>query len=143
MILFDANILLRIVNEYDPDYLHTLRAVYAYGQTEPLVIAHQTLYEFWAVATRSPAVNGLGMTTEQASRWIKRHMDRFDVLTDPPALLDIWADLVTKHQVTGFRAHDVRYVALAQALNIPKLMTYNVKHYRKFPITIIDPAVFS
>jgi len=142
MILLDANILLRMVNDRDPDYWHTLEIVFYCSQTDSLVIANQTLYEFWAVATRPFTSNGLGMATDQASRWIKRYTQRFELLADPPTLFDVWADLVAKYQITGIHAHDARYVALCHALNIPKLMTYNVKHYQKLPITIVDPSNF-
>ena len=51
-----------------------------------------------------------------------------------------WVSLVELYGVTGFRAHDARYVAMMQIYDIRHLMTYNVKHFASYPITIIDPA---
>ena len=140
MILLDANILLRMSNGQDADYQRTLRVVFSYRKKELLAIASQTIYEFWAVATRAPGNNGLGMDASRASRWIRRYSRLFSVVADPPGLVQAWHQLVAKFDVRGFRAHDARYAALMQLLGMQTLMTYNVKHYVGFPITLIDPS---
>ncbi|MCL2647184.1 MAG: hypothetical protein FWD61_09285 [Phycisphaerales bacterium] len=66
----------------------------------------------------------------------------YQVIPEPPEMLAAWTNLVAKYQITGFRVHDVRYVAMMQLCRISHLMTYNVKHYQRFPITIVDPAAF-
>lgn len=142
MILLDANILLRMSNQNDPDYQRTLRVVFTLRQTDSVVLARQTLYEFWAVATRDAANNGLGMEPRRAARWITRYTRLFQVVDDPPVMFERWSMLVAQHGVRGFRAHDVRYVALAESLGIQKIVTYNTKHYQGFSVTVIDPARF-
>lgn len=48
--------------------------------------------------------------------------------------------LVEAHGVTGFRAHDVRLVAAMQSYGIARLLTFNIDHFRRLPVTILDPA---
>lgn len=62
------------------------------------------------------------------------------MLVEPPKMLETWAALVERHEVKGFRAHDARYVALMQLHGITRLMTYNVKHFQDYGITLLDPA---
>ena len=64
----------------------------------------------------------------------------YQVIAEPPEMLATWTNLVAQYQITGFRVHDVRYVALMQLCGINHLMTYNTKHYQKFPITLVDPS---
>lgn len=80
------------------------------------------------------------MDIERARHWITTARRMFRVLPEPPEIVPLWAALVEKSRVTGFRAHDARYVAMMQAHGINRLMTYNVKHFAAYSITIIDPA---
>jgi hypothetical protein len=79
------------------------------------------------------------MNSDRAARWIQRHRALFPLLPDPPELLDRWQSLIHQFQITGFQVHDARYVAAMQCLQIPTLLTYNLKHFRHFPIRILDP----
>src|SRR5579863_6048530 len=127
MILLDANILLRLCNRDDPEYRRCQRAIFQARAGEPLAIAPQSLYEFWAVATRAPEVNGVGMDIGRARQWIANFLRMFPLLPEAGELVRIWAAVVEKYGVKGFRAHDARYVALMQVHRVGKLMTYNVK----------------
>jgi len=140
VILLDANILVRMADRSDPRYAITRNAVFKKRSTDRLAVVPQSLYEFWAVATRSVTYNGLGMDTDRANRWTTRYRAMFDVLPEPTGLLDRWQALVATHQVKGFQAHDARYVAAMECLGLTELMTYNGKHFKDFPITVVDPA---
>jgi predicted nucleic acid-binding protein len=140
MILVDANILVRLCNRDDALYKRTLAAVFSHRQTDKLVVGPQSLYEFWAVATRDPTNNGLGMNAARARRWINRYLRLFQLVHEPANLLGAWTALVETHDIRGFRAHDARYVALMQVLGIDKLMTLNPKHFKTFAVTVINPA---
>jgi hypothetical protein len=89
-------------------------AVLATRQDELRVIA-QNLIEFWAVATRPIADNGLGITAVQALRELTKLKTLFGVLPDSPDILPEWERLVLQHQVSGKQAHDARLVA---AMNV-------------------------
>src|SRR5262249_27061132 len=66
--LLDTNLLVRITNSADPQCAISRSAIQKLRtHHEQIVIVPQNLYEFWAVATRSPGAppagqNGLGMT---------------------------------------------------------------------------------
>lgn len=124
----------------DPLYDTTRNAVFQKRRIDQLVIVPQTLFEFWAVATRAAQHNGLGMDTERAQRWLTRYRAMFQALSEPPGLLDRWQTLVAQHRVKGFQAHDARYVAAMQCLGVSALMTYNGKHFKDCAISVIDPT---
>lgn len=63
------------------------------------------------------------METDRASQWIEKFFRMFPLMHETPEVARLWAALVEKHGVKGFRANDARYVALMQARGIDKLMT--------------------
>jgi predicted nucleic acid-binding protein len=146
MILLDTNLLARMTNAANPDCAAARRAIHLLSfEGERLIIAPQNLYEFWAVATRKPGPspagqNGLGMIPEQASQWLGFFMRRFTVLPDREDLFVRWHDLVRRLGITGLRSYDARLVAAMQSYGITRLLTFNMNHFRIFPITVIDPT---
>ncbi len=93
MILLDTNVLGRMTDAVDPQCAAARRAVHPLlASHDRPVIVPQLLYEFWAVATRKAGSppgdqNGLGMTPEQASRWLEFSQQRFTLLPDREELL--------------------------------------------------------
>jgi len=141
MILLDTNVLVRVTDRNDPMCQVCRHAVgNLRRQHEDLILVPQVLFEFWAVATRPPAANGLGMNAQNASAWIYYFQRQFAVLPDHSLLLQSWHTLVKTHQITGFRAHDARLVAAMQTHAIDRLLTLNPDHFQGFPITLLDPA---
>ena len=146
MILLDTNLLTRMTRSRDPQS-HVARAAIQtlLGRRERLIVVPQNLYEFWAVATRSPGPppggrNGLGMTAAQAGHWLRFFRRRFTLLPDREELSRLWQELVERYMVTGFRAHDVRLVAAMQSYGITRLLTFNAADSRGLRIVILDPA---
>ena len=141
MILLDTNLLGRLTDSADPQCpaarhaMHTLS-----GRGEQLAIVPQNLYEFWAVATRTPEVNGLGLTTAQTSQWLTFFQRRFALLPDREELPARWHDLVKSHAIKGFRSHDVRLVAAMQCYGITRMLTFNAGDFKGLGITVIDPT---
>lgn len=146
MILLDTNLLGRLTDSADPlseaarQAVHTLLA-----KGERLIIVPQNLYEFWAVATRRPGAppagqNGLGMTTEQASQWLRFFQRRFILLPDRDELLTYWHALVRTRDIRGFKSHDARLVAAMQSYGITRLLTFDMGDFQGFAITLLDPA---
>jgi predicted nucleic acid-binding protein len=146
MILLDTNLLARLTNPADAQHSVARRAVGALrsGVNRPVLVP-QTLYEFWAVATRGAGAapvgqNGLGMVPNRASLWIRYFRRSFTILPDPPDLLDRWFSLVDQFGIAGTRSHDARLVAAMQTHGIADLLTFNAPDFRKLPVNIIDPA---
>src|SRR5882724_1415752 len=107
MILLDTNLLGRMTDSRDSQCAaarHAMHTLFAKG--EQLAIVPQNLYEFWAIATRNPGANGLGLTTEQASQWLGFFKRRFTLLPDRDDLPARWHELVKRLGIKGFRAHD-------------------------------------
>lgn len=115
MIFVDTSVLVRLL---DTDANARDRAVHTFTELdstgETLVTSAQCLMEFWVVATRPRAVNGLGMTQEIA----EFESDRFEsillLLEEPPDVFLRWKLLVRTHNVLGKPSHDARIVAFMQ-----------------------------
>lgn len=146
MILLDTNLLARINNTAHPHCAVARRAITLLrGRGERLVIVPQTLYEFWAVATRkagAPPVgqNGLGMTIDHASQWVHYFRRHFTILPDREELIDRWHDLVATFRITGLRSYDAPLVAAMQCYGVAKLLTFNADDFKALPVTVIDPT---
>src|SRR5580700_9915789 len=115
-IQLDTNILARLAQASHPQYATALAALHqleSAGHT-PCIVP-QNLFEFWAVATRPVAGNGLGLAVAEAKTEFDKLKRSFLLLADPLALLDEWERLVVNHDCKGKSAHDARIVA---AMNV-------------------------
>ena len=142
-ILLDTNILTRWVNAEDSQHsavVESLRMLRSLDHIPTLV--PQNLYEFWVVATRPVAVNGLGMTTGEAQTEIERFAPPlFALLQDERAILSRWQELVTKYDVKGKPAHDARLVAAMLRHGLTHLLTFNDSDYSRYTeISAVTPG---
>lgn len=141
--LLDTNVLLRIADAGHP--LHpvagnAVRALADAGHT--LTIVPQVLYEFWAVATRTAAANGLGLSLPEARTAIGQFRKNFQLRRDERAVFEIWLRLVAEHGVAGVNSHDARLAAAMERHGLDAVLTFNGKDFRRFPaVTVLDPAV--
>ncbi len=141
MILLDTNLLGRITDSADPRCAPSRRAISSLPASgEQLAIVPQNLYEFWAIATRAPAANGLGMTPNQASHWLGYFQRHFVLLHDREDLVARWHHLVKTRSILGFRAHDARLVAAMQCYGIARVLTFNGQDFKDLPVTVVDPT---
>lgn len=102
--LVDTNILLRLAQRNHPMRPDARRALVTLRkQGEELCITPQNIIEFWAVATRRLASNGLGLTVDEAERETKKLKRIFKLRPDSPAIFAEWENLVTQHHVMGSR----------------------------------------
>lgn len=139
--LVDTNVLLRSAQTSHPMYGHVARslAVLASRGDELRVIA-QNLIEFWAVATRPIADNGLGITVAEAAQELTKIKGLFPILPDTPDILPEWENLVSQHQVIGKQAHDARLVAAMKVHNLTHLLTFNDSDFKRFTeIVVVNP----
>lgn len=141
-ILVDTNILLRLADSAHGLHRVTIRAFEELkSQDHELLIAPQSIYEFWSVATRSLPSNGLGKPPSYAEKLIPTFLQMFRLLKDEGSLFDAWLELVAKHQITGVHSHDARLAAAMQVHGISHLLTFNAKDFREFPhISILEPG---
>ncbi|MFN0120275.1 MAG: type II toxin-antitoxin system VapC family toxin [Blastocatellia bacterium] len=140
--LIDSNIFLRIAGRNDPDRQMCINALlYLAGQKEALYYSTQNLVEFWNVCTRpATARGGLGLSipvTERKARLIER---RFRLLTENAATHQEWRRLVAAHAVHGVEVHDTMLAAVMRVYNIPNLLTFDKKDFKRFPgVRAISP----
>ena len=123
--LVDTNILLYLANSASPENGPAKSAVARMlAAGDRLVIAPQILYEFWRVATRPAPANGLGWTASQTRSAVDGFRGRFTLLAEPPEVIDLWLDLVAKHDIKGKRVHDAHLLATMKANGISRLLTF-------------------
>lgn len=110
-ILLDTNILTRSAQPSHPQHgAATTSVSFLRTRGDSLFLAPQNLYEFWAVATRPVAENGLGMTVEATAERLKELKRSFILLQDTPSLFTTWESLVVQSAAKGKAAHDTRLV---------------------------------
>jgi predicted nucleic acid-binding protein len=132
-ILLDTNFLTRSAEPGSPQYgaaIQTLDRLMAEGHE--LCVVPQNLYEFWVVATRPAAQNGLGLSIAQAEGEVQRLLRSFLLLDDPPGLVNEWRRLVNTHACVGKVAHDARLVAAMVLHRIVDLLTFNAGDFHRF-----------
>lgn len=145
MILLDTNLLLRYANATDPAHPVVTAAVTTLlGKGETLCIVPQNLYEFWVVATRPLASNGLGLSVVECQQMVTGLKAAFPLLSDSPAIFPEWEALVVAYDCKGKVAHDARLVAAMRVHGITHILTFNGADFQRFiGITILDPAAVS
>jgi predicted nucleic acid-binding protein len=131
--LTDTNILLRAAQPSHPLNAVTVRALGVLMEREELlVVAVQNIAEFWNVATRPVANNGLGFTIEEAKAELSRIESFFEVISENAASYAEWKTLVITKRVSGVQVHDARLAALMKSYGIPKILTFNVADFTRF-----------
>jgi predicted nucleic acid-binding protein len=138
--LIDTNVLLRTVDRLSTQQPLALKAIASLKENNcDLLIAPQVLMEFWSVATRPLAVNGLGWSVETVRGEIVKFMDLFPLLPETPAVFEEWLRLVTRREIVGKQVHDARLVALLNTHQIPHLLTFNISDFKHYDISAISP----
>jgi predicted nucleic acid-binding protein len=141
-VLLDTNILGRMTEPRHVQHQLAVDAVAALiGRGDSPCLVPQVLYEFWVVATRPAAANGLGMSPGQAASELFRLEGLYVILPDGPAIYPEWKRLVATHSVSGKGAHDARIVAAMIVHGLTHLLTFNTPDFARFPgITALAPT---
>jgi predicted nucleic acid-binding protein len=139
--LADTNILLRWVTPADPQHSLAVDSVKALQRRGEVVhITPQNLIEFWGVATRPVAVNGLGMSPAEAGREVESLERLFPLVPDSPAVYAQWKKLVSAAGVSGVKVHDARLAAVMLVNGLTHVLTFNTDDFKRFPgITAVNP----
>ena len=138
----DTNVLLRTTDVGDPAQSVAEGAIENLRLSgESLSIFPQNLIEFWAVATRPFANNGLGLSVAQAEAQVHKLKAMFVLLDDRPEIYSLWERVVIRYQVTGKQAHDARIVAAMKLHDLSHLLTFNDSDFKRFTeITVVNPS---
>jgi predicted nucleic acid-binding protein len=122
-------------------YGDTARAVnILLAREDELFVIAQNLIEFWAVATRPIANNGLGPTVARANQELIKLKALFAILPDTARILPEWEQLVVKYQVLGKQVYDALLVAAMRVHNLTHLLTFNTADFKRLSfITAVSP----
>ncbi|BAY34399.1 hypothetical protein NIES2107_63040 [Nostoc carneum NIES-2107] len=143
--LLDTNIILRFADTRSSEYEIINNAIFQILlQGGRCFITPQVLIEFWVVATRPVAVNGLGWTPEETERAVQMLINQFELLEETSDIFPIWLGLATTHRISGKHTHDLRIQAVVLAHNISHILTLNPKDFVAIEgITIVHPNSIS
>jgi predicted nucleic acid-binding protein len=140
-VVLDANVLLRLADPTSAAHaiattgVSTLRA-----QGDSLHIVPQSVYEFWVVATRPTANNGLGLSIAECLREVANLKASFSLLDDRPTLFAEWEAIVAVFACHGKVAHDAPHVAAMRTHGLTHLLTFNRGDFSRYPgLTLLDP----
>jgi len=141
----DTNVLLRTTDVGDVAQPVAEAAMIALRRSgESLSIFPQNLIEFWAVATRPSANNGLGLSIAQAESQVKNLKAMFVLLADTPEIFSAWERIVVRYQVTGKQAHDARLVAAMTVHKLTHILTFNTDDFKRYSkIIVVNPSTLS
>jgi predicted nucleic acid-binding protein len=144
-VLVDTNILVRLSDPDSPLCSLCNAAVRdLLSRGDRLHLCAQTAIEFWSVATRPKAVNGLGYSPAQADAALREAEQLLVWLPEPPDIGAHWRTLATKHGICGKQAHDTRVAALMQAHGLTHLLTLNAADFSRFDwLTCLHPENLS
>jgi len=142
--LLDTGILLRLIDERDPQHDLVQSAVGMLGnRREELLIGTQNIAELWNVATRPIANNGLALPCTTVLTLYEDTIESIcSVVCEPDPLPTQFKDLLTKYAVVGKQVHDARLVALMLCWQIDNILTLNERNFRRYApegIHVITP----
>jgi predicted nucleic acid-binding protein len=144
--LLDTNVLLRFANATDAHHAVAARAILELHRCgEVLCLTPQVLIEFRNVATRSVAMNGLGLSAAKAEAEAAGFEAKFPLLTETSDIYLAWKALVSALGIIGKQVHDARLVAVCHVHAVTHLLTFNVSHFARMAgfgpgIIVVDPA---
>ena len=110
--LFDTNVLLRSAELAHAHFQVSIDAIDVLrSRGHERIPVPQILYEYWSIATRPVANNGLGLSPAEAAAELTALGRLFRLLKDERGVYSAWNELVVAHAVRGKQAHDARLAA--------------------------------
>jgi hypothetical protein len=105
---------------------------------EPVYFTLQNISEFWNVATRPVANNGMGLSVVFTLGEVEKIERILTLLPESPAIYGEWKRLVVAHNVLGSKVQDTKLVA---AMNVHGLRKNpHLQHGRFQPLCGRSPA---
>lgn len=139
--LVDTNVLLR---RTQPDHESHSLAVESVAllleSGDPVYFTPQNISEFWNVATRPQAQNGLGFSVALAANEVAKIEQALILLPDSPAAYAEWKRLVLTHGVVGVKVHDARLVATMNVHGIRRILTFDTGDFKRYDIETLHPS---
>ena len=140
-LLLDANVLLRVSDSSHEHHADCMALLRRHRRSSiGLTACSQTYIEYYVVLTRPKDRNGFSYTPGRAWRNIDALRKLLDFAGDRERTFVRWRRLVLTRPVRGKAAHDAKYVALAQAHGIGRVVTYNVDDFKRYDeVEVVTP----
>jgi predicted nucleic acid-binding protein len=140
-VLVDTNILLRSVEPLHPQHAVAVGAVsQLLAESMPVYFTLQNIAEFWNVATRPVANNGLGLSIPSTLGEVEKIEALLTLLPDTPAVYAEWKRIIVEHGVSGVKVHDARLVATMKTHGVSRLLTFDVDDFTRYTgIEVMHP----
>jgi predicted nucleic acid-binding protein len=140
-VLVDTNVLLRRTQPDHPSHTLAVESVAKLlAAAEPVHFTLQNIAEFWNVATRPAANNGLGFSVALTLSELEKIERLLAVLPDSPAVYSEWKRLVVRHGVMGVKVHDAKLVAMMNVHGIRRILTFNTDDFLRYGVEAIHPS---
>jgi len=140
-VLIDTNVLLRRTQPDHPSHAVAVESVARLLLTgEPVYFTLQNIAEFWNVATRPAANNGLGFSIAMTLSEVEKIESFLTVLPESPATYGEWKRLVVMHSVLGSKVHDTKLVAVMNVYGVRKILTFNTDDFTRYEIEAVNPT---
>ena len=141
-VLVDTNILLRSAQPNHPLCPQATQAVAKLLREEAAVFfCSQNIAEFWNVAARPAAMNGLGLSLSEVQHQIGGIENLLTLLPDIPAIYPVWKQLVREHSVQGVKVYDARLIAVMSVYAVDSILTFNVADFQRYrKISVLQPS---
>lgn len=132
--LADTNIWLRLSEPAHPMFAPAFQAVGTIlGRSEEIVLVPQVITEYWRVVTASASQRGgFGWEPAQADAEVRQLEAQFPMRQDTPDIYDHWREIVRAEGVTGASVYDARLVAVMLVHGLTRILTFNVKDFRRY-----------
>lgn len=132
-VLVDTNILLRSVEPLHPQHAIAVGAVsHLLAESTPVYFTLQNIAEFWNVATRPVANNGLGLSIPSTLREVEKIEGLLTLLPDTSAVYAEWKRIIVEHGVSGVKVHDARLIATMKIHGVSRLLTFDVDDFTRY-----------
>lgn len=141
-VLVDTSVVVGFVARGQARHAASIQAVKQLQAADhELFLVPQVCYEFWVVATRPAADNGLGMSPTDAAGDLDRLTELFTLLKDERAVFEYWRQIVEASHVSGKPAHDARLVAAMRRHRLEQVLTFNAADFRRFAeVRVLEPG---
>jgi len=99
---------------------------------DQVFIVAQNVAEFWNVATRPLANNGLGFSVQEAHEEVKRFSTILPLLPETDRIYPEWLRLVVLYAVSGVKVYDARLVAAMSVHGVTRILTFNAEDFTRY-----------
>jgi predicted nucleic acid-binding protein len=135
--LIDSNILIYAINSSSPK--HKQAQKFLQDNSRELVIAHQNILETLRILTHPKFPSP--MTASDAIEAINRIIKISRIIAPDYKTHHIALELMKKHNLSSDLIFDAYLAATAISNDITVIATDNIKDFKKFEITLINPFV--